>query len=327
MHKQFIALLIIVLALVWAAPVSAQERDANAHTAAQVPDRPVEQTAEEVKRETAMAREHRHHDDADLSKIVEAFSLARSRQAVDYLAGMALAILHEHGVAPDNPRAQELYRRYSEAANSVPGNFTSGYPGSAACPLDFDTPAVLAGFPDDAQSTFTSPPHWVEACGDGVLTVEPTVYSHYHLSYEDSTIDCIDPNGMFGRGEPGNCVALADPAQEPRYLGSHYGDEVIRIRLISGGAALPFSLETFANVGPTAVKFRYQTQGGQWFVWNSMAGHTSWDVSAFVNDVVEIRITNADTSESCGLDWETSEPGGCPAGAAPFFLDDFAVNP
>ena len=59
------------------------------------------------------------------------------------------------------------------------------------------------------------------------LRVEPVVDTHYHLSFEDESLDCLaltDPDGGgygFGRrNSSGTCVA-ADWVHEPRYAAAH----------------------------------------------------------------------------------------------------------
>ncbi len=335
MKKQLIAVLsTLVLSICLTVPMAAQDSaqpgrpDVGPRAPVQVPAPPAEISAEEVEKEVATLREHGRHDQADLNRIAEWLDTARTSRGAGQIMAMAMAALHERGIGPREPDAQALFRTYNAAGMDVRPSFTSGHGQGGACVIDFDNPAVLNTFFDKAQATFSSPPHWQEYCGSAQVSVEPTVYNHYHLLYEDATIDCIDSNtGHFGRGEPGNCVALADPAQEPRYLGTHHGSEVLHIRLTNGGVIEPFTMHSFVNAGDTPVKFRYQTLGGQWFQWNSMGGNQAWDVSAYVVDAIEVQITNADTSLACGPDWEAGGPGGCPFGAAPIFLDDFVITP
>lgn len=153
-------------------------------------------------------------------------------------------------------------------------------------------------------------------------------HGHFHLAYEDPTIDCLDENGLFGRGEPGNCTALADPSAEPRSLISHDAYQTIRIiRQSVLGIPSTFSMVSFVNYGGEPVKFRYR-KGAVWYQWGSLAGQTTWDVSAYVVDVDEVQITHASTNAPCGPDWEAGAPGGgCPPGGGPFTLDDFRINP
>jgi hypothetical protein len=195
--------------------------------------------------------------------------------------------------------------------------------------VSFDQPVLLASHvdPDDPQALYTGS-LWAQRCGAGTIEVEPLVHGHLHLLFEDTTIDCWDPEaGGFGRGDADDCTALAQPTHEPRFIGTHVGSEVIRIRRRSGGANLPFTLHTVAVVGDAPIKVRYRVGNGPWFQWNSLAGNTVWDFSAHVIGATEVQITHAGTSLSCGLDWEAGGPGGCPVGAASVFLDDIAISP
>jgi hypothetical protein len=264
---------------------------------------------------------------ADAERDIAAFDRARTTRGLAHLAARGLAAL-EHGWTREAATLRrQLYLEFNRASQSVQPSFTFGYAGNGECLVDFDDHAILSGFPDDAQSTFTSPPHWVQSCGQGEVRVEPTVYSHYHVVYEDHTIDCIDQNGDFGRGDPGDCDALDDPADEPRYLGSHVGDESIRIRYFSGGSSQPFTMHSFVNLGSTSVRFRYR-KNGVWYEWASLAGGWVWDVSDWVVGVTEVRITNTHAQQDCGLDWEAAFPGAeCDSDFSPFFLDDFSISP
>jgi hypothetical protein len=86
-------------------------------------------------------------------------------------------------------------------------------------------------------------------------------------------------------------------------------------------------VHSFANVGDESVKFRYRTGNGPWFQWNALAGHTIWNVGAYVVNVTEVQITNSGTSLSCGTDWLTAEPPNCPQAIPPIFVDDFSISP
>ena len=264
----------------------------------------------------------------DVSAIVSLFRGAQTVRELNHLAAASLAVLHDH----DDPELRDhIVRTYNQVAPRTEPAFTAGFDGAGLCDVDFDSPEVLGMFFDNAQSGFSTPPHWVQTCAGGEVRVEPTVYNHYHLSYEDPTIDCFDNNGMYGRGEPGNCVALEDPALEPRYLGVHVGNEVIRIRFIQDGGASPFTMHSFYNVGDEPVRFSYQNGAGDWFQWTSLNGDTIWNVSSFVINVLEVQIINAGHSTSCieeGWDsWEAAIPGDCQTDFQPFFLDDFEITP
>ena len=292
----------------------------------QVAGSPQTVPARQVEREFLKKRGTGKH--GNVSGIIELFNQARTVRELNHWSSVALAALHGRS----DPEAQKLrdlvYRTYNQVAPGVNPTYTTGFEGAGLCDVDFDSPEVLDMFIDDAQAMFSTPPHWVQACGTGEIKVEPTVYSHYHLSYEDPTIDCLDENGMYGRGEPGNCDALDDPTLEPRFLGSHQGNEIIRIRLMGDDGPLPFRMDSFNNVGDEAVRFSYKNGAGQWFQWPSLAGNQSWYVGDYVINVLEVQIINAGNSPNCGIEgWEAAFPGGCSTNYLPFYLDDFDITP
>lgn len=217
-------------------------------------------------------------------------------------------------------------------ASGAAGLRASGQPGAMAmsgstlCPVDFDRHDILAALPQEAENTFA--PGWVQRCGPGKLRVEPLRYGHYHLGYQDPTIDCTDlMTGLFGRGEVGDCDPLADPAAEPRFLMSHIGNEVVRIRLRdSDGHSRAFGIHRFSNVRPEPVKVSFRNPDGAWFQWDSLAGNTIWDVSAHLELAEEVLVTHADSSLSCGPGW-VSAGGGCGYALPPFALDDIVAVP
>jgi hypothetical protein len=199
------------------------------------------------------------------------------------------------------------------------------------CFVGFDLPSSLDAFSDQAAGTFVSEPYWRQDCDVAEVRVLPitTIHNHYHLNFEDPDIDCIVPDAetlKMGRDEDGECVELDDYAAEPRMLGTMGGDEIIRIRAHdpSTGDPIPFDVASFANVSEEPVRFRYKTEAGQWFEWNSLGGPTNWGVSVF--DAVEVVITNAGTSLDCGPGTEAGVPGGCQVDFTPFLLDEFVIG-
>ena len=166
--------------------------------------------------------------------------------------------------------------------------------------------------------------------------VLPSVESHRPYLIESFSRNSIGfhGNGVFRLIQAGEKCGKEQTEQPFRnakladqLLGTHTGREVLVIRLQSGGGNLPFTMHSFANVGAEDIKFRYKAGDGQWYQWNSMAGNTIWDVSAYVVNVTEVQITNAGTSFSCGVDWEAGGPGGCMIDYQAFFVDDFSISP
>lgn len=297
-----------------------------------VPDQPVPISNREVRAELREARQMRHREHLeDFLPLIRNFPLARTVRGLQLLAAEAMLFeARRRPVIAELLGALTFFAHERQRPNVVPG-IDLGFVSNAPCPVNFDQPGLLAAVPDAAELTFIFDPWWRQTCGlNAEVRVEPLVYNHFHLVYEDSTIDCITEDGHFGRGEPGDCDPLPDPALEPREIGTHTGAEVLRItrRTAGTGELRTFSLASFANTSSEPVKVRYRRAAPpNWFQWNSLAGNTIWDVSDFVTNVVEVQITNAGTSLDCGGDFEAGADGGCPIGPAPIFVDDFMIFP
>ena len=195
---------------------------------------------------------------------------------------------------------------------------------------DYETLNAIPNSPQ-GETTFVFAPFWREDCGDaGQVRVEPITpyHLHFHLNFEDPTINCADPdNGWkLGREIDGECEVVPDFAAEPRYLGPHLGNEIIRIRAhdVSTGVQIPFDVISFAVISEEPVRFRYKNLSGQWFEWPSLGGPQNWGVSAY--DAVEVLITNAGTSLDCGPDVITGGPGGCPSDNTQYYVDEFVIG-
>jgi hypothetical protein len=261
-------------------------------------------------------------------------------------AHMAIASLPEGAQRQFFPRLARTLEGVSDLSDLAPrvpkptrediidllgGRFVEGI--YTICFVGFDAYDTLEGIPDSPQgeTTFVYPPFYRQDCSDaGQVRIEPITpfYLHYHLNFEDPTIDCVDPDNdwKFGRTVDGECEVVPDFAAEPRYMGPHYGNEIIRIRAhdVGTGVQMPFDVISFQVVTDEAVRFRYKNEGGQWFEWNNLGGPTNWGVSAY--DAVEVLITNADTSLDCGIDQEAGAPGGCPMDLTVFFVDEFVIG-
>lgn len=290
------------------------------------PGPPEEVSAAAVAEEVAKAQAKPSVGLDRFEAIVSVLPRARTQRAANFLAAEALRTIES--LPPEQQRA---YRDRLQAA--LPTGL--GEPDDLATPIThecfvtFDDPDVLAGFPDEAATTFAVEPWWVQECAtDRHAHVEPTVYNHFHLSHEDPTIGGCFVGGEFGRlTEDGDCEPI-DHAAEPRTLTTHFGDEVIHVRMMdsSDSTITAFGLLSFANLGP-AIKLRCRKLNGQWLQWNSLSGNLVWDMSDHCNSVTEVQITNSGTSTSCGPDWEAGQPGGCPIGSESFSLDDFVLRP
>lgn len=268
----------------------------------------------------------------DFRDFVRWLDQARTLRAASHLMGVALHFAHQQPPERRQVLAREVYDAFARAQPRLEPSFTIGSEGAGECDVDFDNPAVLGTYFDDAASQIGDSTIWDEPCADGVVRVDVLKNDHIHLNFETPT-DCII-DGQFGRcsaadcqpfGDP-DCVAIV-PADEPRDFAGHDGTTPIRIRHLAGGSELAYTMHSFANVGNEPVRVYYRTQAGEWFQWNNLAGNQAWDTSAFTVDVTEVLIVHAGTSLNCGPDWEAAEPGGCPFNTAPIFIDDVSISP
>jgi len=155
--------------------------------------------------------------------------------------------------------------------------------------VDFDSQATLGNYSDGAQSTFVT--DWIEdAFVNGTVFITPQNYGHFHLLYEDPTINCIDLHtGLFGRPDgQGGCIPLADPTAEPRKLASHRKDQVIVIQVLNvdTGLPMPFDLRTVRREDPIA--YRFLKSNGTFSAWTKKGAGTS-DLKIHLTTQVQIR--------------------------------------
>jgi len=182
---------------------------------------------------------------------------------------------------------------------------------------DFANYSGLATVNVQARATFAvwttwgSGPHGVGSCptaGDWVncwvywqpepwpgtvyagLRVEPSVYSHYHLIFEDPTLgSCFvnpgDGGGLgAGRSTSSGCIPPSDYAAEPRTVMSHSTGEWYSIYVeawnnSAGSQGYPFfDLESFRNTGDDPVDLRVLWNDNNWYVLEDL-GPGTHDVS------------------------------------------------
>jgi hypothetical protein len=197
------------------------------------------------------------------------------------------------------------------------------------CFVGFSDHDALNGVPDVAANTFAYSPFYRQNCDVANVQVEPTVYNHVHLNFEDTSIDCVDTTvegWPFGREVDGECVAVDDFADEDRILATHTGAGIVRITAeeLFIGTPRTFDLISFANVSDIPIKLRYRTESGDWYQFDSLGGPANWGISAY--DVVEVLLTHEGTSLDCGIEEEAGAPGGCQTAFERFFADDFVVG-
>ena len=188
---------------------------------------------------------------------------------------------------------------------------------AASCTIGFADYIGLLILPQQASHTFASAPFYIQGCGSGWVHVkenEParygaawgSSYGHYHLMYEKGPY-CIAAGGSAGYSSGGSCIKIADPAKEPRYLGSHTGTEWIRIYVYKSGVSeMTFDLKSIKVLPSQAIKLYFRTAGGAWYHWNSL-GVGTWNLAPYAGSIREVLIRGAGASP------------------APYFFDSIGV--
>ena len=105
------------------------------------------------------------------------------------------------------------------------------------CGINFDDAGAINALPNDARDTFALAPYR-QNCDNHVVVVEPLTHGHFHLSFEDPTIDCyggIGPGGSWAAGRTnGSDCDPADWVNEPRFVNSHVQDHWISVWMANG---------------------------------------------------------------------------------------------
>ena len=309
-----------------------------------IPEAPRKISAESVERDLDHTGENMHHVMHDPEALIEDLSKVRTRSQVEMIAAMAaraITMLPEEkqphwqtqlnrtmGIAlartmlvarPPEPHQGELDLIYEPRHTGVYN----------LCFVSFSSYEVLSNIPDEGASTFLFAPFWRQDCGDDVeIRVEPLVDNHFHVMPEDPSMDCYNGVGFGQRNDDFECISPPDYADEPRFLGTMGGYEIIRIQAhdTGTGQVVPFDMPSFANVGTIPVKFRYKMQNGDWFQWDYLGGSTNWGVSVY--NTTEVQITHYETSTSClgdADDWFGTDTD-CPTGIGIFELDTFVIG-
>jgi len=226
----------------------------------------------------------------------------RSPEGHESVSEAQLKSLERSPAAPLDPRMLE---------------FGSALPKSAAftCNIGLNDSSSLLIIPDQAKFTFASFPFYIQQCGDGWVHVKEndrgrygqawgSDYGHYHLVYERGEF-CLTPGGQSGIMSGSSCVAV-NPLHEPRFVGSHQGDQWIRAYTYSRGLPeMLFSLKEIKVKAGAGIRLYFRRSTGEWRVWNRLPPGW-WNLSEAAN-IKEILIRGAD-------------------GGTPYFFDDMLVS-
>lgn len=185
------------------------------------------------------------------------------------------------------------------------------------CTVNFDGYHWLEVLPQSAGNTFATSPFYIEGCGvgyGGTQAAGPWVhvrendvaryganwgssFNHYHLLYENGVF-CIPAGGSYGYMSGGGCVAVPDPATEPRYLAAHHGSQWIRIYVNESGVAeRTFDFKKIQVKGAQGIKLYFRKANGNWLHWNNL-GTGTWNVAPYAAGIREILISAAGGSTS-----------------------------
>jgi hypothetical protein len=218
-----------------------------------------------------------------------------------------------HAVAPLPAPPAEAARLAVAAAEDPPamdGGLKTQSTAFAAtsCSIAFADYIGLLILPDRAGHTFASSPYYIQGCGSGWVHVKEndvarygsswgSSYNHYHLMYEKGAY-CITGNGGWGYLSGNSCIAIADPALEPRYLASHYGNQWIRIYVYKSGVPeMTFDFKSIRVKGTQGIKLWFRKADGSWWYWSNL-GPGTWNVAPYAAGIREILIRASNNSTS-----------------------------
>jgi hypothetical protein len=190
----------------------------------------------------------------------------------------------------------------------------------ASCAVNWDNPNALGRIYDKASTTFavastydsngrlvywdpkpaepipssaqTNPKRWMykEYCGNGYISVWVQNYSHFHLSFEDPSMNCVNEFG-FGRMIGGKCVSPADYAREPRVAESHDGFSWWEILYLNGGTLKTFDLKTISVGGDTPIQMWFRKVDGSVWGWPELGAGVNWNVSGSASGIVAVWVS------------------------------------
>jgi hypothetical protein len=256
--------------------------------------------------------------------LLDAPDSVSDRQPVRIAVRNNTILLQRSAVAASEPSRNAT--SLSVNVNLVPFDFFSGSPPAALaeCVVDFnDAGALTLSEPSLWFDRIYLP--WFQNCnGGGYVDMRPLVYEHFHLGYEDPHVaPCFShPQAYPSILQDDESCDFVDVPTEPRtHLTSHEPFEYIWIRMYgNNGQWAKFSLNQLRVPGVNAVRVCYRkdqeidldwltsgeesgTVPGIWLCWSELSPG-AWDLSNWVWDVTDVKITGADH------------------GAGPFSLDD-----
>ncbi|MGH1361894.1 MAG: hypothetical protein ACRBC3_24305 [Burkholderiaceae bacterium] len=198
---------------------------------------------------------------------------------------------------------------------------------SNSCVLDFSDPNLLhyenSGTTYWADRTYVP---WLRDCGgNSRLDLRWSKYGHMHVGFTDATISfCFsEPDASPAHvDDQGNCDLLDINELERSYATSHGWDEVLVLRANYqySSAWTPFDLKRIRVVRETGARVCYRKAGepdsegpwiisdsqgtgtsasmpGGWYCWKHL-GQGHWDLSAWANDVISVKITSSTRTPS-----------------------------
>ena len=223
-------------------------------------------------------------------------------------------------------RSQDSHRlRDAETAplrvnvNHLPFGFFNSSPPTqlAQCVVDFnDQGALTLSEPSLWFDRIYLP--WFQSCnGGGFVDMRPLVLNHFHLGYENpDVVSCPTHTQAYPSilHEDGTCDFVDVPTEPRTHMTTHLPSEYIWIRVYGNNSQWAnFSLNQMRVAGNNAVRVCYRkdqevdldwlTSGAQsgtvpgiWLCWSELSPG-NWDLSNWVWDVTDVKITGAETAE------------------------------
>jgi hypothetical protein len=192
------------------------------------------------------------------------------------------------------------------------------------CTIRFENEFALSNLYAHARATFTYPTGrgtdgdleicneshgvcWMyrERCGiRGYVNVDIAPvgsYSHYHLGFQDTEIDCYaavpDAYGAgAGRGDFSDCTP-ADWKREPRVAATHDGNQWLKIWIGDRVTNEPriFDIASIRIRGSRNAQIWFQSEDGVWWHWSSLPPGR-WGLRDYVNNVRAVYVRGSATT-------------------------------
>lgn len=156
-----------------------------------------------------------------------------------------------------------------------------------SCNVNFNSSVGLGRMPDQAYTTFSSPPHYTQLCNSSYNVLsEPVNVAHYHLSPERPFCYSNNYGKMLYREGGGTCINETDAKWFPRFLQNHGGSTGAMFFVRTAQYVRKnFDLQNIWLKSGT-VKLLANRVGVGWVTWTiNTPGRYSWSAGVTVSEL------------------------------------------